>query len=230
MKITDSQRLRDSSGFTIIELMISTAVFSVVLLITSAGIIAIGHNYYKSLTSNKVHESTRSLMNDISGSLQFSDNSDVNSQLSDPDHTGVLVRCFGSDRYRYFINQPVTGTLHQGIYRDKRPSDATCNGCNSAGLQMNGINCVTPDDFTGAQQLLGNNMRLLQFDVSGSDPYQIAVRVAYGDNDLLTTYDIHGNPLSPPLNDPTTALCRPGNGNSFCAVSSLVTTVTSRVK
>lgn len=224
------QKLKRDSGFTIVELMISTAVFSVVLLITSAGIIAIGRSYYKSLTSNRVHEATRSLMSDVSGSLQFSDDSEVNSQLSDPDHTGVIVRCFGSDRFRYFINQPVNGALHQGIYRDQRPSAATCNGCNSAGLQVNGINCIHPDDFTGAQQLLGSNMRLLQFDVTGTDPYQISVRVAYGDNDLLTTYDIHGNPLPLPMGDPATALCRSGTGSNFCAVSSLVTTVTSRVK
>lgn len=226
MKIARSS-LRKQKGFTIVELMIATAVFSFVLLITSAGVIAVGRAYYKSLTSNRVHETARSVLDDISRSLQFSDPGTVTSQTSDPDGTGVIVRCFGQDRYRYFINRQVNGANH-GLYRDKRPSASTCNGCDSAGLQLNGVNCVHPGVFSGGQELMGNNMRLLQFDVSNADPFHINIRVAYGDNDLLTTYDNQGNPNG---GDPSTALCKTGiAGNNFCAVSALETTVTGRVE
>lgn len=225
MKHTNSLNKR---GFTIVELMIATAVFSFVLLVTSAGVITIGRAYYKSLTSNRVHETARSVLEDISRSVQFSDPGSINTQVTDPDGTGVIVRCFGADRYRYFINQQVTGGNH-GLYRDKRPAASSCNGCDSAGLDPSGLHCVHPGIFTGGQELLGNNMRLLQFEVSNSDPFHINIRVAYGDDDLLSTYDNQGVPLTGA--DPATALCKTGvAGNSFCAVSALETAVTGRVE
>jgi prepilin-type N-terminal cleavage/methylation domain-containing protein len=217
---------RNSSGFTILELMIATTVFSVVLLIASAGIIAIGRNYYKSLTSTRLQENTRSVMDDISGSLQFSQTDTVSSHLFDGGVPAtVKARCFGSDRYRYIINQKVqkvTDPTHpeefHALYRDTRPSESTCDATGSW------------DDGT---ELLGDNMRLLQFDVSTTNPFHIKIRVAYGDNDLLSNYPDNAGPTTPP--NPSPAFDQVGckyafAGNQFCAVAGLETTVTSRVK
>ncbi len=201
-------------GFTIVELMITTVVFSVVLLVASAGIIAIGRAYYKSLTSNRVHETARSVMEDVSRSLQFSTADSVNSYLTESDGSEATIktRCFGPDRYTYVLNQQVSGS-NQALYRDKRPSQSSCS----------------PGDFTGGSEMLGQNMRLLRFDVSNADPFNIKIKVAYGDNDLLTTYDNGGNLL--PSVDPAAALCKSGiAGSSFCAVSELETTLTGRVE
>lgn len=212
---------KDSSGFTILELMIATTVFSVVLLIASAGIIAIGRDYYKSLTSTRLQETTRSVMDDVSSSLQFSQTDTVSSDLS----ATVKVRCFGTDRYRYIINQKVqkvTDPTHpenfHGLYRDKRPSESICD---------------TSGGWDDGTELLGDNMRLLQFDVNGSNPFQINMRVAYGDNDLLTNYPDNAGPTTPP--NPSPSFDQVGckyayAGNQFCAAAGLETTVTSRVK
>jgi prepilin-type N-terminal cleavage/methylation domain-containing protein len=218
-------------GFTIVELMIATTVFSFVLVVVTAGIIAIGRAYYKSLTSSRVHETARSVMGDVSRSLQFSDTNSVNSQLTDPDNTGVQVRCFGPDRYRYFINQQVNSGNH-GLYRDRRPSDATCNACDASGTDVHG-HCIHTNVFSGGQELLGNNMRLLEFYVSNSEPFNIKIKVAYGDNDLLTPYNDNGTPINPSgvtAGEAAAALCKLRNGSQFCAVAELETTVTSRVK
>jgi prepilin-type N-terminal cleavage/methylation domain-containing protein len=217
---------RNSSGFTILELMIATTVFSVVLLIASAGIIAIGRDYYKSLTSTRLQETTRSVMDDISGSLQFSQTDTVSSHLYDGGVPAtVKVRCFGSDRYRYIINQKVqkiTDPTHpeefHALYRDTRPSETTCDATGNW------------DDGT---ELLGDNMRLLQFDVSTSNPFHIKIRVAYGDNDLLSNYPDDAGPTTAPNPSPTfdQVSCKYAfAGNQFCAVAGLETTVTSRVK
>jgi prepilin-type N-terminal cleavage/methylation domain-containing protein len=220
-----------NKGFTIIELMIATTVFSVILLVTSAGVIAIGRAYYKSLTSTRVQGVARSVMDDISRSLQFSDTNQVFSQLTNPDDPSdkVKVRCFGSDRYRYVINQQVSGADH-GLYRDKKPSASSCD---SSG------------DYNSGSELLGGNMRLLQFDVlpvtnnpDTNESFRIVIKVAYGDDDLLNIYDDDSQPVgwSEPVDTGdeaviSGALCRSGiAGNNFCAVSGLVTTVTSRVK
>jgi hypothetical protein len=77
-------------------------------------------------------------------------------------------------------------------------------------------------------------MRLLQFDVSNSDPFQVELKIAYGDNDLLTTYDDNGNPLSGAGisdNEARGTSCKFGiAGGNFCAAAGLETTVTSRVE
>lgn len=214
------------------ELMIATAVFSVVLLVTSAGVISIGRSYYRSLTTTRVQETVRSVMDDISRSLQFSDTDSISNYLEDPDyHTPATVkaRCFGPDRYTYVINQKVESitsggveqTLH-ALYRDRR-----------AAADEHESTCEPNVSFTNGTELLGDNMRLLQFDVSDSDPFQVNIKVAYGDNDLLTTYDDDGNPPGGGISDSEAAgtLCKFGiAGSNFCAVAGLETTVTSRVE
>lgn len=206
-----------NSGFTIVELMIATAVFSFVLLVTSAGVIAIGRNYYKAITSNTVQTAARSVMDDVSRSLQFSQVSSISALLTNPDGTPATVkaRCFGSDRYTYVINQQVKSGNH-ALYRDKRPSLSSC----------------TPGGFTGGVELLGPNMRLLQFDVSNANPFQITIGLAYGDNDLLSTYNNQGNPLGGVITDGQAAgtTCKTVAGNQFCAISKLESSVTSRVE
>lgn len=206
-------------GFTIVELMIATAIFSIVLLVTTTGVVAIGKAYYKTLTTTRVHEAVRGVMDNVSRSLQFSDAEELSDHVADG--AGVpyptKARCFGSDRYTYVINQPVNGANH-GLYLDKRADGDTCEP-NTA--------------FSGGSELLGNNMRLLQFDVSQQSPFRISVRIAYGDNDLLTTYQNNGlpvNPGGPSDTDAAGTLCKGIAGSQFCATAGLETTVNSRVK
>lgn len=211
---------KNINGFTIIELMIATAVFSVILLVTSAGVIAIGRSYYKSLTSTRVQEAARAVMDDVSRSMQFTN---TNAVLKSPDEdppNPKKAKCFGPDRYTYVINQKVEGGQH-ALYRDKTPSTG----------------CVPSDYNTSGKEMLGTNMRLLQFDISPDNPFRIILKVAYGDDDLLTHYDNSGNKID--LNgdtkkdevDAQLALCKTGiAGSNFCAVSQLETTATSRVE
>lgn len=216
MKILNNKNNR---GFTIVELMIATTIFSVVLMVASIGVVAIGRMYYKSLTSTRVQETARSIMNDISSSLQFSDTDAVASYLTNPDGTPSeeKVRCFGPDRYTYVINQKVEDGRH-ALYRDRRPSESECR---------------PNDSFSSGTELLGDNMRLLQFDVSNSDPFSVKIKIAFGDNDLLTNYPDDAGPETSPISGiPFEDVnCKFGiAGSNFCAVSGLETTLTSRVE
>ena len=60
-----------NSGFTIIELMIATSVFAVVLVVAASGILAIGMLYYKGVTSSRTQEAARSISNTIANTIQF---------------------------------------------------------------------------------------------------------------------------------------------------------------
>lgn len=194
-------------GFTIIELLIATTVFSVILLIASAAIIQIGRVYYKGLISTKTQETARSVMENVSRDLQFSNSKALRVNEAD----GRKVYCIGDNRYTYVLGTQVTNGAH-GLVQDEAG-----NGCD-------------PGDFSTGKELLGENMRLTRFDISSNDgnrTYQIGLGVAYGDSDLLTTYSADGLTLEGNLSD---TLCRSGVvGSNFCATSILDTTVKRRL-
>jgi len=204
MKLKPAQPV--NQGFTIVELMIATVIFSFVLLVASSGVIAIGKIYYKGITSSKTQEVTRSIMEEIARARQFG-SGDVGFGTSG----SVSAYCFGEDRYSYQINNKVdlsTGTkaLIHNIRTD--------------------LNLCTPDMSSG-EELLSNNMRLLEFAITpaGADKSNISIKVAYGDNDLLSSYDNNGNPNGLA---PTAALCKAGAGSNFCATAQLETVVGKR--
>jgi prepilin-type N-terminal cleavage/methylation domain-containing protein len=80
---------KGQKGFTIIELMISTVIFSLVLLGASAGIIQIGKKYSKGITYARTQEVARSTVDEIAQSLQFTSQS-IKAPNYDVDGNGVL--------------------------------------------------------------------------------------------------------------------------------------------
>ncbi len=81
-------------------------------------------------------------------------------------------------------------------------------------------------------------MQLLAFEVNplpntSNEVYEIKVKIAHGENDLLTPYDVNGNPnagvdTSKALPD---ASCKSNvAGSNFCAVSKLDNFVTKRLQ
>src|SRR3990172_9120101 len=67
---TDSRK--GVGGFTIVELMIATTIFSVILLIVTFGMLQIGRTYYKGITLTKTQNAARSIIDTISQDIQFS--------------------------------------------------------------------------------------------------------------------------------------------------------------
>lgn len=204
-------------GFTIIELMIATTVFSTVLLVAGTGIISIGRMYYKNINTTRTQEAARSVMEDVTRSLQFSEGI-----ISNPETAGnVDVRCFGEDRYTYIIND-----RSYGLKIDNIPD----TGC-SLGDAASGT-----DVQSDARQLLGSGMRLMQFDVSpGVDEnFKVNIKVAFGDDDLLSIYNNDGEPQwvgsAVPSDDAAGTECKSGPGSTFCSVAGLETSVSIRIE
>lgn len=203
----------NKKGFTIIELMIATSVFAVVLVIAASGILTIGRTYYKSITSSRTQEATRSVINTISSTIQFTAQSRGDDGLTDV--PGVpQATCFGFDRYTYVINSQVDDDTI-GIMHDRRTDLADC----------------TPIDVDdGGTELLPENTRLLRFDISSinSSTFRVNVKIAYGEGDL---FDPDLNTAGLNLTQVGDASCRPGiAGSSFCSVSELETTINKRVE
>lgn len=211
-----SKETNNQFGFTIVELLMATAVFSIVLLIITTGIIKIGQSYYKGLIQNKTQETTRSISEDISRTIQLASGQKV----TPPGPPNRF--CVGSVRYTYFLNEKVgdpASPIISGLKAEKVPPN----------------DCSAPDDLD-AKQLLSKNMRLLRFKVDPADPlaqtWRIDIRVAYGDNDLLTHYNDNGTPLPGDIIlNADSANCRSGvSGSSFCATAQLNNLVKKRLK
>lgn len=223
---------RNQRGFTLIELMIATSVFSVVLLIASNGIVQIGRMYYKGIVTVRTQEAVRSTVSDISNSLQLTGGQPIYSTVTPPGSQFVTKAiCIGKSRYTYQIDVKIDSNVGgHALWLDDQ-GNGTCTPAN--------LSLAEPSS-TG-RELLGANMRLLRFTVNppaaGSNLYTVGLTVAYGDSDLLTNYDINGSARVDLVGgdgvnegDAAAALCRSGvSGSNFCAVSGLDSSVKKRL-
>jgi prepilin-type N-terminal cleavage/methylation domain-containing protein len=140
------------SGFTIIELLIATVIFSVVMLVMLAAFIRTGDLFYKGISMMKTQEDSRNIVQSISDDIKFTKNppSNVSATISAP---GPGIFCIGAHRYIYQIGHQITGA--PGDYAIKRDTISFSSGCNNAlpgtsseelldyGMQLNAltINC-----------------------------------------------------------------------------------------
>ena len=219
----------NKSGFTILELLIATTVFSVILLIVTTGIIKVGNIYYKGIISSKTQDSIRSISNDLSSTIQFA-NGIKTDALNPPADQKIF--CMGDVRYVYFPNKifkkdGANDEFNSGLYSEDLASGSKC--VVSSTTQCAGL--TTIDCYKERRQLLGKNMRVLTLNVakvgSTDNLWAINAKLAYGDDDLLTN---DGNPdISPATLAGVT--CKSGiSGSSFCSVAQLDTIVKKRLQ
>jgi prepilin-type N-terminal cleavage/methylation domain-containing protein len=214
-------------GFTIIELMIATAVLTIILLIASVTIINIGDLYGKGVSQSDIQTTERDDINQISQSLQFS--TGVVESLPTPIqakntsgqtiNTTVQAICIGSDQYTFAENVQIGdnivggGTFSNVFLKNASPSDFNENGtlivCPPANLTTY---------FSAGNGLVGGHMEVHNFSVSTTSPYTLTLDLTYGDDDLLNN------------SGPGPATCSGGTGDQFCATSNLTTTVAQRLE
>lgn len=203
-------------GFTIIELLVATMVFSVVLLIVTAGILQIARVYYKGVTEAATQNTARSIMDQIAQNIQFNGGA-VTETASSPAPGTDYAFCIGNQQFSYRLGWQVenspNATVNQiwhGLVQN------TVAGCvSSTAPQTLSNQTVTGRDLMEPHMRLAN----LVVDNVGNNQYKVQVRIVYGDNDLLS------NPTA------TNANCQNiRSGTQFCAVSDLSTIVIKRVE
>lgn len=206
-------------GFTILELMLASTIFAVILLVLAVGVMNVGKDYYKGVTSSKTQSTARSVMAEISQAIEFS----TNVIVIPPNSSGVSGLCLDNVLYSFAIGQEVVdsapnASLHQGYHGLVASSGATCSAGTNPSLPNTGTLPV------GSRELLNQFMRLgaLTITASSNNVYTIRVKVIYGDDDLL----------SPPVSGSTNwanEQCSSSAGSQFCAASDLTTTVQQRL-
>lgn len=206
----------NQNGFTILELIIATTVFSVMLLLASAGIIQIGRIYYKGLITTRTQDTNRAVVDDISRSVQLTGNNTISYSAPGP----AQAVCIGTTRYTYRLNVILDDTNPHVLWVDKIIPGG---GCSTPPLnqQVPSDHDSNSDNTASGRaiqkELLARNMRLETFNITqvGTTLMQVDARVIYGDTDLTT-----GTPPE----------CIAINlGGQFCAVSSLNSFVKKRL-
>lgn len=212
---------RDEGAFTIVELLIATSVFSVVLLVALAGFMQIGHLFYKGVSTTQTAAVANQVFSDISGN--FHNSGSISSLQS---ANGYTYYCLGGSRYTFNTGFEVHSSDSPnhlapnrggnfGLLKDTLPGSS---GCATPCDDISGTPCPPGAvKFNNPSELLGNQMRIsalnIQPDTSISpNYYSISIVIAYGDNDLL---DNPGN---------SSAACKNNTaGTQYCSVTALNT-------
>lgn len=238
MKIARNMKFDDqesSSGFTIIELMIATLVFTTVLAMLTTGVIYFTNMYYKGINLSNTQRVARAITDNISQAIQFS-GADVVMGSTLPvgpgpgsQYGGLTVLCVGAKRYTFVSGRMVTtdgqptrvgdSAGYRGLFVDTVQS-----GCSTSTPAMTATNFQSQQDISSlglknASELIGSRIRLTHLSVEdkGTGIFEIKLSVAYGDNDLLTSTTGYNT------------RCRAATGSQHCATSQLTTTVVKRV-
>lgn len=230
-------KMRNSqSGFTILELMISTVIFSVLLLGAASLLVQIGRMYYKGVVSSRTQDTTRTIADDISRTLQFGGEKIVKDSPSYIDVTTprgtvrIHAFCIGKVRYSYIIDGQVSGevtTYEPGDRRQNFVPHALWRDESEAPVDCAPRNILTDTDDSNGREMLGEGMRLFQFsaptdnELTGLASFRIGV--VYGrDSDLIEFTNTSGV---------INARCRGASlGGQWCATSLLETTVFRRIQ
>lgn len=244
MKNTRINHKHIQSGFTIVELMIATVIFSLTLLLITLGLLRVTRTYYKGVTSDRTQQTTRAIMDEISQAIQFSGGTIVatpgpdNNPDNDPDaplqNDTPYNFCINGVRYSFVLNRKLvegTPNVSQKEARRVLLTDTPPSGCSSGAPFNLTQSSYNPNigSLVNPREMLSPNMRLAKLHVidKGNNLWQIDLVVIYGDNDLLV--DATGKKINDVGFDISTAICTGAPGSQFCARSALSTIVQKRV-
>lgn len=200
---------KGGQGFTIIEVMIATAVFSVVLLITITGFIQIAQVFYKGVIKTQTQQDLRQIVDLVSSNIRSAP------VVYDPININgnKYYQCIGSNRYTYIKNTRVNLADHDtntkfGLMVDQLPGNSPCGSPYNAATA-----------FNNPTELLDTNERLNHFIVSrqanlNNWVYQVDIAIAAGRDQYLST-DANGEAA---CNDRLSI-------SQFCSVANVVTAV-----
>jgi prepilin-type N-terminal cleavage/methylation domain-containing protein len=192
-----------SAGFTVIELLIATAVFSLVLLVFLSAFLRISQLFYKGVNLSNTQEAARKIVQNISNDIQF--------YKTPPTFGGGSPSsiCIGSHRYSWeLFKQYTPGGSGLGLLEEN------LSGCPAT-------NNPVPDNTTGVQ-LLNPGMQLNKFSVlCNGNLCDIKVRVVfYGSDPTVLSPSITSDP-----NYPNAVCSGASESTQYCATAEYDSTV-----
>jgi prepilin-type N-terminal cleavage/methylation domain-containing protein len=206
------KNLLSQSGFTVLELMVATTIFAIVLLVLTVGVLSFSRDYFSSVTRSNTQTVGRNIIDDITRTIQFS-----SAGLTENDTGNTHAWCFDNVQYLaaagYEVGASFDATTHKSKYGLIKRVSAGCGGVDITSATY-AFNSATD------KELLSKNMRISLLSIAKpGDVYNIQVRIAYGDDDVFAS-----------IADMTKLACKSQAGSQFCAVSDLSTTVQQRIE
>jgi len=230
--MTYRQTPKRQRGFTIVELMVASMVFAIILLVITSGVVRFTASYYKGVNSWSTQTTARNVADLLAQEVEYGKGGAYNWILNGGTVGSDQSKCIGNIQIDYKLGSQLgkPGNVYGVFVSSRSPTDTTCP--------------IYSSGMTG-KELLGTNMRVTELEVlpitSGQRTvFTIRVGVAYGDTDLLCTTSVAPNaaggcnPTAGALpggwddNFGKTITCKSGAGSQFCAFSHLSTQVTSR--
>ena len=211
-------------GFTVVELMLATAVFSLVLLIVTYGVLSFTHGYYAGINSSTTQSTVRNVITTVSQSIEFSGKV-VPNNTGDP----LQFFCAGDSLYIYRPGVQYAGTSDintPGLYEQTLTGDCPDSASPPTSLA------------SGGRQLLAKGMRVVLLNVQPktTTAYAVDLRIAFGDNDLLCAPGAVANSCTSASTLADTGLttgdvtCKARTGYQFCSVAGLSTIAAVRIQ
>jgi prepilin-type N-terminal cleavage/methylation domain-containing protein len=214
MRLIKPKKLaKEQSGFTILELLIATTVFTFVLLGATFSIIEVGRIYIKGIVGSETQNTARSIAETLSQAIQLSNQGSNTSITPIPPYRETnpnqYAFCVNGQLYTYTLNQEQTDS-------DAGFVEYASDGCDLATLES------LPANWATGQELLSNNMQIIAFSITqpystDSNLYSISFTIAYGADSSF----INGNP-----NDGCLSF---NSGGAFCDIVPFTVTVQDRL-
>lgn len=193
---------RESRGFTILELMVASMVFAVIMLLVAGTIVRFTNTFQKGVVDSNTQNVARSITDTLADAIKNGDSVEKKS----------YGYCIGSTAYAFTPRVQYKGTDGTYALREIRGMGAGCPQASAAGFDL----------ADHGQEIVGRDMRLSYLKITPETPTggvncddmcAVSVVVAYGDDDLL-----EGASGDSPR-------CFTQIGSQFCAVRELSTTV-----
>lgn len=204
MRIFKNKKHQGNKGFTIVEVLIATTVFSLVLAMTVTVILDFTHNYYKAVNTSTTENAAQSVLNDVTQAIKFS--SSPVTDVTD-DNGDIRTYCIGNVQFDY---EPYTFGS----------DDLWESPTGPAG-------CSYQSPSSSSQELLAsNNLQVLKFIITPipnpGSTYTVEVEVGYGSNsnNLICDTSQPNNSTCPQTGNGTGTGSQDSNTDSFSCVIS----------
>ncbi|MCA9332322.1 prepilin-type N-terminal cleavage/methylation domain-containing protein [Candidatus Saccharibacteria bacterium] len=224
---------QNQTGFTILELLIATAVFSIILLIGATTIIQVGRMYYRGVVASKNREVVRNVIDEISRPIQLEGAGVITgvapeNQPSTGEQVSVEVFCIGSKRYTYttgaFLDETLDGTVVAGLNNTKRVRHVLW--VDNGGSVCTPANLTIPNPTPDGTELLSPGMMLSDMSLTSTSIGATGTQRSYN----LRVFGLTG---ADDLVQSDGSVWRCGAeivGSQWCAGSDLFTNVYKRIE
>lgn len=225
------KRLQRQLGFTLIELMIATVIFAIILTVMVTAFVQVGRIFYKGVSVSSTQNAARSVISNISSDLVSAKTYSCTNEAGTPGNTcvyngNVHYFCVGLHRYAYKLDNPKQKVTGDDV---TNPSSTNPKGVVQSVIP-NG--CPDPNSIPGTntRQLLGPDMQLNNFEEKCANSFcTIRIHIIfYGADPNVFTSSTNPNDPARAIND-ADATCS-GNllSTQFCTATDMTTSINMR--